>query len=79
MKLSLTPKQEAIVKAQLASGRFTDLEDMIDKALNLLEDESELLDFRKMLANTEKTYSDDTNEEEALRIANEAIAWARRT
>ncbi|NJM57725.1 MAG: hypothetical protein HC857_10220 [Synechococcales cyanobacterium RU_4_20] len=36
MTITLTPEQEQLIQTQLASGKYTDLTDILTQALNLL-------------------------------------------
>jgi antitoxin ParD1/3/4 len=47
MQVYLTPKLEAVVQAELESGRYNTVIDVVSEALRLLEEREQLLEVRR--------------------------------
>ena len=47
MQVDLTPKLEAVVQAELESGRYKTATDVVGEALRLLEEGEQLLEIRR--------------------------------
>jgi putative addiction module CopG family antidote len=76
MTISLTKEQEKLIQKQLADGKFGSEAEVISEALLLLERKNSMTSMKEALKASHE-HNRDLSADEAMKLANEAVKFAR--